>query len=751
MFTALFNFFSEIPKVPRALLGFLGLAIIVGLVIGLIQLIKRTGANRRAGNCSRRAHIATNVIASILCIAIALGALSMPIGAVGSFLQQRGTITGPSEGAGNVPPESDPPNKTDNLDRRSVTAEELNADNLADWIKLHISEDIDLNNLKLDVGSFPAYQTDRISANRKAIDKYLGDNSDIEYFSDPVYYPDLEKLELFLGENAKDWVKDFSTEEKEKFGLESRKDLYLLGLKNPVVGVMLTHGLIEEEEILECNEDWLPEFWESIEKAFKDGIGNAQFIDVASSIDSTKLMNVDNWVLPMCKVLSVYDGFEFTYKKSIITDDSSVAHWKMNNASEATGARAEKVTDPKKQESLPALAMINYGKNGDAYFRWGINLFDRRLEKFADEEPEPPAPTTTPAPSTTPTPSTTPSTTPPPPTTTPQEKLYLLSIRYLEWGTDKKLADGIYKWYKPKAEYSYKSPSVDGYELVDKDQSIVFGEMSSTDKAIIVYYKKVDVAKATVTIKYIDEDTNAVLGKWSKTDNVGTKLTLPKNPSFNNYTLVRTNVPTSTIQLPKGGLVYQTYYRRQTAQLTISYVDESTGRQIATPFKKTLKVGDYYVIAASDRTPSLTGYELSYTTAPSGITMVKEGLNYTTYYRKVTPPPTTTTTEKDGKDPIVDPKPDEGGGTQDDTGPGPITQPEKPPVYEVPEDPPVTTTTSTVVPEPNEPPPAGTTPSTEEPVPTGTGYDEGGSPIDGPGDPVITDPPITPPGWEFDD
>lgn len=153
---AIFNWLAGLPIVLKILFSLIGLAASVGTVYGLARLLKRTGANYRKGHCSRKSQIATNVISCILCVAIAGSCLSVPIGAIVSMVQSNstpvGSVTGAESGAEG---DSDAkPDKKENLDRRSVTAEELNADNLSAWIKLHIGEDVDLDNLKLDTGSF---------------------------------------------------------------------------------------------------------------------------------------------------------------------------------------------------------------------------------------------------------------------------------------------------------------------------------------------------------------------------------------------------------------------------------------------------------------------------------------------------------------------------------------------------------------------------------------------------------------------
>lgn len=367
------------------------------------------------------------------------------------------------------------------------------------------------NNFSDDL--FPSRYQERKDRVELAMQKWYSDPNR-EGFSDPVWFPMDDLINIYHSDEWKNMSKDQKKELLEKIRLQ----VYDQILRNPRYCEMFVeffYKLAETfPEIVTRNESWMPAFNEWYGRAndptniVKDPDGKdivagiSVFFEPISNAGDAKILQ-RGYVTNAARICLMMDEFSFNIKDPVQTPTSEV-NWHLAFGKDAATAKVSMITDPEYQEKEPVLILRYKYKSGLA-IKAGVNIFDRRLEIFPLKEPEnkeekkektPPAkngttPKNDPEPGKNPDPGKNPE---PNNNPTPEKTEEApLVVHHQEQGTGKVLQGDHNKSYVVGAKYSYTAP-----ESITKDGKVykaVSNRVVSGDKMPkggveqTVYYK----------------------------------------------------------------------------------------------------------------------------------------------------------------------------------------------------------------------------------------------------------------------
>ena len=179
---------------------------------------------------------------------------------------------------------------------------------------------------------------------------------------------------------------------------------------------------------------------------------------------------------------------------------------------------------------------------------------------------------------------------------------YEITIDYIDNTTNKKLTTSVKEIKNEGETWSYVSPDIEGYELVDSTQNTMNGTATGSAVNIIHTVKYQEKTDASYRIVGIWEDMDGVYHEISDVSFTGTMNTVITTtaPVISGYTLIATTDNTLTIS-GDGNAVKYYYYTKDVDVFTIFFYTQGT----YVPHITTV-VGGAVVAPAS--TPTRTGY-----------------------------------------------------------------------------------------------------------------------------------------------
>ena len=201
----------------------------------------------------------------------------------------------------------------------------------------------------------------------------------------------------------------------------------------------------------------------------------------------------------------------------------------------------------------------------------------------------------------------------------------VLNISYLEEGTDKVLADGYTETMEVgETVTDIKANSIPGYirTSTDKPEGLV---MTADGIDITHYYKVIPMGK--VTVSHVDEKGNELVEGESMTDFVDSEYKYGP-AEIPGYELIEVEGE------PEGAITEEDQevkfiYRRLNGTVHITYIDETTGKQLDDPYSEVLNVNDKLTDL---KEKDFDGYTLTKSEIPADLTVTEKGLDVVYYY-----------------------------------------------------------------------------------------------------------------------
>ncbi len=211
---------------------------------------------------------------------------------------------------------------------------------------------------------------------------------------------------------------------------------------------------------------------------------------------------------------------------------------------------------------------------------------------------------------------------------------YTITIKYVD-SDGKSIKDTVTESKEEGSSYSYSAPSISGYSLTST--SPVTGTVSG-DATVTFTYKKNEVTKYTVTIKYVDASGNSIKDTATETKESGASYSYTA-PEISGYTLTSTSPVTGTVS---GDVTVTFKYKKNevaktTYTITIKYVD-ADGNSIKDTVTETKESGASYSYDA----PEISGYTLTSATPVKGTVSQNTTIAFT--YKKTETKTTETAT-----------------------------------------------------------------------------------------------------------
>ena len=179
---------------------------------------------------------------------------------------------------------------------------------------------------------------------------------------------------------------------------------------------------------------------------------------------------------------------------------------------------------------------------------------------------------------------------------------YEITIDYIDNTTNKKLTTSVKEIKNEGETWSYVSPDIEGYELVDSTQNTMNGTATGSAVNIIHTVKYQEKTDASYRIVGIWEDMDGVYHEISDVSFTGTMNTVITTtaPVISGYTLIATTDNTLTIS-GDGNAVKYYYYTKDIDVFTIFFYTQGTYVPHITAV-----IGD--TITGPTITPTRTGY-----------------------------------------------------------------------------------------------------------------------------------------------
>ena len=194
------------------------------------------------------------------------------------------------------------------------------------------------------------------------------------------------------------------------------------------------------------------------------------------------------------------------------------------------------------------------------------------------------------------------------------KKKATITVNYYKEGTTEKLADSdtLIKYYGDTYDvstddYKNKSTIPSEYEYVSVNPSNeTSGKVTKTPIVVNYYYR---LKKSIITIKYYDIETNKEIAKENVDSKVhfgdlynveSKKIETEKEEIFKNYNFERydSNSKQSNdlkqIKIDNENVTVDLYYRLKTSTITIKYLEETTNKELAETYTKSMKYTEVY-------------------------------------------------------------------------------------------------------------------------------------------------------------
>lgn len=221
-----------------------------------------------------------------------------------------------------------------------------------------------------------------------------------------------------------------------------------------------------------------------------------------------------------------------------------------------------------------------------------------------------------------------------------EEKYYRLVIRYKDIDTNIEIADAESRVLKAEASYEVKSPEIDEYSLVDKNQQVVTGNMPPESEIpengtveIVVFYKQnsqpeIPTEKPyTLTIQYIDRKTGKpVAPEETQTLHQGDQYQ-ENSPAVPGYK-VEPGREVIEGTMPGKDVTEIVYYDKITKHKVVIHYIYEDGSEAKPDFRDEYYTGDIFSVIS----PEIEGFKPDKTKIRD--TVRDRDLEYTVIYKK---------------------------------------------------------------------------------------------------------------------
>ncbi|GKT04555.1 MucBP domain-containing protein [Furfurilactobacillus entadae] len=219
-----------------------------------------------------------------------------------------------------------------------------------------------------------------------------------------------------------------------------------------------------------------------------------------------------------------------------------------------------------------------------------------------------------------------------------------ITVHYIDEDTNQDVAPAESYTGRTNDPYTTSPQGVANYALdLDKFPANANGSYTNGHQDITYYYKKSQaqpIKNGTVAVRYVDEDTNqTVAPDENHTGRTGDPYTTsPQN--VDGYALDEQKLPSNANGKFTDGNQTITYYYKKVESQPISngnvvthFVDEATGKEIATAIPQSGRVGDSYATSGI----GIDGYALDEQKLPSNASgkYTKDDQSVTYYYKQV--------------------------------------------------------------------------------------------------------------------
>ena len=182
-----------------------------------------------------------------------------------------------------------------------------------------------------------------------------------------------------------------------------------------------------------------------------------------------------------------------------------------------------------------------------------------------------------------------------------------INVKYLNVDTNEEIAQPTTHNFLKLKSYSYIAPNLDNYTIIEPNKITVTLTLSNPNQNIIFYYKEKKVS-GSVTIKYIDTDTNLSISEPKVYENLELKTYSYDAIDILGYKVSgeSTKYVTLSKDNPKQTLIFE--YSQVLGKVTIKYLDLDTKKEIAkSDFYTNLSMGEYTYSAKSIEKYTLVG------------------------------------------------------------------------------------------------------------------------------------------------